>query len=575
MQNSGYYKNVNYDLFANIPQSSKSILEFGCGAGYLGAAYKLHNPSVHYAGVEYVQEEAESAKNFLDQVVCGDIEDTALVIPKAETEFFDCLVYGDVLEHLKDPWKCLSRHLQLLSQDGVVVACIPNVQHWSTLANLLQGQWPTVDHGLFDRTHLRWFTRDSIIQWFKSNELQIYGIQSRVFAPDQAKDFAIKMLPALQNLGLDPQKVFEGIAPLQYVITAGKVSRQLILVEGFSSLSPDSMAEVRLSQPLRALASRPMVNVGLYMHEMKLTHSHLMQQKILIWQRPIFRPTEQDFQKLRLLIRNGYVVVIDWDDDPDHWPVLKQDDYITFKMVHAVQVSRPELAERISKWNSNIKVFPNMLEKLPVVDRDNKKDGHSGLKMFFGALNRDKDWAPFIKDLNHIFRPDPNFWSASVIHDRAFFDALDLPEGRKTFRPLCSHADYLNEMSACDFAFLPLLDIPFNHLKSDLKMIEAASCGLASLASKVVYGETIQHGVNGELFGSSSEMTACLKAWRIDPQKVASLGQAANQWVREHRMAAYQVQDRENWYRQLICDQKELTRQLIERVPQLQEPSIS
>jgi glycosyltransferase involved in cell wall biosynthesis len=130
-------------------------------------------------------------------------------------------------------------------------------------------------------------------------------------------------------------------------------------------------------------------------------------------------------------------------------------------------------------------------------------------------------------------------------------------------------------MSACDFAFLPLLDIPFNHLKSDLKMIEAASCGLASLASKVVYGETIQHGVNGELFGSSSEMTACLNAWRTDPQKVASLGQAANQWVRDHRMAAYQVQDRENWYRQLIYDQKELTRQLIERVPQLQEPSIS
>ena len=70
-------------------------------------------------------------------------------------------------------------------------------------------------------------------------------------------------------------------------------------------------------------------------------------------------------------------------------------------------------------------------------------------------------------------------------------------------------------------------------------------------------------------------MTACLNVWRTDPQKVASLGQAANQWVREHRMAAYQVQDRENWYRQLMYDQKELTRQLIERVPQLQEPSIS
>ena len=65
-----------------------------------------------------------------------------------------------------------------------------------------------------------------------------------------------------------------------------------------------------------------------------------------------------------------------------------------------------------------------MLEKLPMAGLDNKKDGRSGLKMFFGALNREKDWAPLIKDLNHVFRADPDFWSASVIHDRAFFTAF-------------------------------------------------------------------------------------------------------------------------------------------------------
>ena len=157
MQKSGYYTNVNPDLLASIPQTAKSVLEIGCGAGYLGAAYKLFNPSVHYVGVEYVQEEATFAKNFLDQVVYGDVEDSALVIPKVEAGLFDCLVYGDVLEHLKDPWSCLARHLEYLAEDGVIIACIPNVQHWSVFANLLHGQWPTVDQGLFDRTHLRWF----------------------------------------------------------------------------------------------------------------------------------------------------------------------------------------------------------------------------------------------------------------------------------------------------------------------------------------------------------------------------------------------------------------------------------
>ena len=391
---------------------------------------------------------------------------------------------------------------------------------------MFHGQWPTVDQGLFDRTHLRWFTRDSIIQWFNSNGLKIYGIQPRIFAPEKAKDFALKILPALQNLGLDHQRVLEGMAPLQYVISAGKISRQSILVQGFSALSPDAMAEVRLTQPLRALKSRPMVNVSLHRHEMKLKKIPEIHQKILIWQRPIFYPVEQDFQKLRILMRHGYVVIIDWDDDPDHWPVLKQEDYLTFKMVHAVQTSKSELAERIGQWNPNIKVFPNMLEKLPLVDF-NKKNRFSGLKMFFGALNREKDWAPLIEDLNHVFRADPDFWSVSVIHDSAFFEALDLSDSQKSFRPLCSHADYLNEMSTCDFAFLPLLDTSFNRLKSDLKLIEAASFGLASLASNVVYGETLQDGVTGKLFKSSSEMVACLKSWHANPKKVISLGQAA------------------------------------------------
>ena len=127
MQKSGYYTNVNPDLLASIPQTAKSVLEIGCGAGYFGAAYKLFNPIVHYAGVEYVPEAASFARSFLDQVVCGDVEDPCLILPKLKDGLFDCLVYGDVLEHLKDPWACLSRHLELLSEDGVVIACIPNV----------------------------------------------------------------------------------------------------------------------------------------------------------------------------------------------------------------------------------------------------------------------------------------------------------------------------------------------------------------------------------------------------------------------------------------------------------------
>lgn len=573
MQKPGYYTSVNPELLASIPLTAKSVLEIGCGAGALGHVYKKSNPLATYVGVEYVKQAAEFASQVLNHVVCGDVEDPDLIIPTVNNNPYDCIVYGDVLEHLRDPWICLSRHLDVLSIDGVVVACIPNVQHWSVLAHLLNGQWPTVDQGLFDRTHLRWFTRDSIVQWFKSAGLHVYDLQPRIFAPEKAKDFAQKMLPALQNLGLDPKKVLEGIAPLQYVITAGRVDRKPLLVEGLSVLRPDSMAEIRLAQPLRALASQPCIETKLNMHQIKLSAPSESHQRVLIWQRPIFRPRKEDFKRIQTLLRHGYVVVIDFDDDPDHFPALKENNYITFRMVHAVQTSRPELADIIRRWNPNVVVFPNMLEKVSFEDEFARKADCLGLKMFFGAFNRHDDWMPLIDSLNSVLTDDPDFWSVSVVHDRAFFDAIDLPDSQKTFLPLCSHAEYMKAMSACDFAFLPLLDTPFNRLKSDLKAIEVASCGLAALASDVVYKESIQPGETGELFTSASEMVSCLKAWRKNPHQVRVLGSAGMKWVREKRMSAYQVQDRENWYRSLVDQRDQLTHELFERVPQLKDVS--
>ena len=439
------------------------------------------------------------------------------------------------------------------------------------LAHLLNGQWPTVDQGLFDRTHLRWFTRDSIIQWFKSADLHVYDLQPRIFAPEKAKDFVQKMLPALQNLGLDPKKVLEGMAPLQYVITAGRVHREPLLLEGLSTIRPDSMAEIRLAQPLRALASQPCIETKLNMHQMKLSAPSESHQRVLIWQRPIFHPTEQDFEKLRMFLRHGYVVVIDWDDDPDHFPILREEDYITFRMVHAIQTSRPELADILRQWNPNVVTFHNMLEKISCDDEFSSKPDCLGLKMFFGAFNRHQDWMPLIDALNSVLKDEPDFWSVSVVYDRAFFDAIDLPDSQKTFLPLCSHAEYMKAMSVCDFALLPLLDTPFNRLKSDLKAVEAASCGLAALASSVVYNESVQSGQTGELFSSASEMAVCLKTWRDNPQQVRILGSAGLKWVREKRMSAYQVNDREKWYRSLFDQRDQLTRELFERVPQLKD----
>ena len=172
-------------------------------------------------------------------------------------------------------------------------------------------------------------------------------------------------------------------------------------------------------------------------------------------------------------------------------------------------------------------------------------------------------------DLNAVFRAAPEFWSVSVVHDRQFFEALDLPNTQKSFLPMCSHADYIKDMSSCDFAFLPLADTRFNHFKSDLKALEAAANGLAVLASPVVYEGSVRPGQTGELFQTSSELMAHLNAWREDPTVVRVMGLKGRQLLASERMSAYQVQQRESWYRQLADQRDRLNRQLLERVPQL------
>jgi len=81
---------------------------------------------------------------------------------------FDCVLFGDVLEHLMDPWQMLRRLRARMQPDARIAACIPNMQHWSIQARLSVGDLTYEDHGLLDRTHIRWFTRQTIAQLFAS-----------------------------------------------------------------------------------------------------------------------------------------------------------------------------------------------------------------------------------------------------------------------------------------------------------------------------------------------------------------------------------------------------------------------
>ena len=566
--NQSYYRNVNPDLLDRIPLNARTVVEFGCGSGALGAVYKLRNPQVRYIGVETMPGPAAEAAKVLDQVIVGDAEDPHLF--GDDLKNVDCLVYGDVLEHLENPWACLKRHLDLLADDGLVAACIPNVQHWSVIASLLSGEWPLEDQGIFDRTHLRWFTKSSIQKMVRDLDLSMHHLHPRVFGVEKSKAFVTKLSPGLQGLGLDPQTVFNGVTPLQYVVSAGQRSMTKLHFHGHSEINPPSMAEVRVLQPFRALATLPAVSWAFTNGTFTFNdQDRLADDKVFIWQRPLFASVQAAATSIPLLIKRGYTVVIDWDDDPGFWQSITESDYLTFKLVHAVQVSTPEIAEAIRPYNPNVQVFSNTLDALPVPRSENKLDHRQGLKIFFGALNRENDWKPLIDGLNQVLRDDPDFWSVAVVHDRNFYEAIDLPDHKKSFLGLCAYRDYIATMAQCDICFMPLNDTRFNRMKSDLKAVEAGAHGLALLASTVVYQQSLVDGVTGALFADVDGMQRHLRSWKQDPSQVQRLGEQARSWVASSRLASHQVAERHRWYQDLCARRQQLTDQIFERVPEL------
>ncbi len=218
-----YYGNVNQDLLKVCP-ASEFVMEFGCGEGNFLAAYKNTYPSSNCSGFELFEAAANKARTKLDQVYQGNAEEVDLSDLEISENYFDLLIYGDVIEHFSYPWKALEKHIKYLKPGGYICACIPNVSHWSMIYNLINGEFEYRDSGLMDRTHLRFFTRSSIIKMFQNLGMEIELIQPRVFNTKKTEN-ALKTIARIFDKPIESisaSRVTDWSA-FQYVIKAKKI----------------------------------------------------------------------------------------------------------------------------------------------------------------------------------------------------------------------------------------------------------------------------------------------------------------------------------------------------------------
>lgn len=170
-----YYSYPRYDVIELIDDNSESsinVLDIGCGCGTTLDTIKYKWPNASVYGIEVVNKIAELGSKHLD-IICQNIEQQLLPY---KTKQFDYILLCDILEHLHNPEETLLYLKKYLNDNGKILCSIPNLMHISVIGPLLRGNFDYADAGLLDKTHIHFFTLNSICEMIQKCSLHINKI---------------------------------------------------------------------------------------------------------------------------------------------------------------------------------------------------------------------------------------------------------------------------------------------------------------------------------------------------------------------------------------------------------------
>lgn len=151
--------NTSHAILIRLTGRVKNVLDVGCARGYLGDVL-VWQFNCTVSGIEVDPDAAHIARQVYREVVVGNVEDPG-VFERLQHRPFDVIIFGDVLEHLRQPEQVLAAAQHVLRPHGYVLVSLPNVVTLRLRIRFLRGQFEYTDQGIMDRTHLRFYTLKS------------------------------------------------------------------------------------------------------------------------------------------------------------------------------------------------------------------------------------------------------------------------------------------------------------------------------------------------------------------------------------------------------------------------------
>ena len=166
-------------------------------------------------------------------------------------------------------------------------------------------------------------------------------------------------------------------------------------------------APVRIHRPNMFLTTEPNIfttstNVDQPYH---IFPKEQYENRIMINQRMTFPTFTNGVKFFENMKSQNYLYLEEMDDHPVLWEKsYERTGFINFISVHAIQTSTEYLADYLRQFNPHVKIFDNQLQKLlPPRDYDAEfQQEDRPVTIFFGALNRDKEFEEILPTLNEL-----------------------------------------------------------------------------------------------------------------------------------------------------------------------------